>query len=344
MPAFTALEASPETYFRSIILFGRNVASYKFALAAALLGLAAEGRSVVSLEELAGPFTDLLLEHLRTVDRQGTSESSKFLTACRAHLQGGLSREDLLLATVRLGFNNVIDAFHIVNQSEVPVRFFVDERRSRGGLLLTQELLALPEVRRVQYASLPQEVEARWRLVEHAWSLELPAAVLNIQVDSTLGQLFLVDRQRRRIDLTGVRDSLNGYQKGHCFYCQQEIGLAALDSSIQAEVDHFFPHVLKTRGSRLPVDGIWNLVLACQSCNRGESGKFARVPAPELIEKLHRRNSYLIQSHHPLRETLINQTGSSEAERLMFLRSIELEAVQHLVHRWRPAYVHTPVA
>ncbi len=43
---------SLESYWRSIILFGRNVASYKFALAKSLLELAPAGKSEITLEAL----------------------------------------------------------------------------------------------------------------------------------------------------------------------------------------------------------------------------------------------------------------------------------------------------
>ncbi len=48
-----------------------------------------------------------------------------------------ISKEDLLSATVKLGFNNVIDAFHVVNQGEIPKRFFVDERVENKGIRIT---------------------------------------------------------------------------------------------------------------------------------------------------------------------------------------------------------------
>ena len=205
---FTDSEASTEAYFRSVILFGRNVASYKFTPGEALLQFASEGRNFVSMDDLARPFTASLLRHLREVDVQGTSSSSRFLDACRASLKGELSEDALLMTAVRFGVNNVIDAFHIVNQGEIPVRFFVDERRSRQGLHLTQDLLALPETRSLQFGSLSQEVEARWRLVEGAWSLNLPASALTVQVDEAGSNLYLYDRSLRRRSLTGVREAL----------------------------------------------------------------------------------------------------------------------------------------
>lgn len=70
---------------------------------------------------------------LQLADKQGTFGQSRFLDACRAYNRGE--------QTTRLGFNNVIDVFHIVNQGEVPVRSFTDERRrSARGIRLTDDL------------------------------------------------------------------------------------------------------------------------------------------------------------------------------------------------------------
>jgi hypothetical protein len=94
---------------------------------------------------------------------------------------------------------------------------------------------------------------------------------------------------------------LNGYQKGKCFYCFGDVSVVegAVD---QADVDHFFPHALKAHRVAEPVDGVWNLVLACQTCNRGAEGKFECIPARRYLERLHKRNEFLINSHHPLRK------------------------------------------
>jgi hypothetical protein len=69
-----------------------------------------------------------------------------------------------------------------------------------------------------------------------------------------------------------------------------------------------------------PIDGVANLVLACQECNRGTDGKFNRLPSITLLERLYKRNEYLINSHHPLRETLIAQTGNTTQKRQAFLQ------------------------
>jgi hypothetical protein len=84
---------------------------------------------------------------------------------------------------------------------------------------------------------------------------------------------------------------------------------------------------------------VWNVVPACQRCNRGEGGKFYAAPAAKLIEKLRRRNNWLVDSHHPLRETIMLQTGQTTEARASFLRSRQRIALDHLIHEWVPAEV-----
>lgn len=55
MTSFTETTPTLENFWRSIILFGRNVASYKFALGKSLLELADQDGDGVSLGELALP-------------------------------------------------------------------------------------------------------------------------------------------------------------------------------------------------------------------------------------------------------------------------------------------------
>jgi hypothetical protein len=321
-----------DNYWRAIILFGRNVASYKFALGKTLLEKAEQGTSELSLEDLATPFSRHVCEHLRLVDKQSTSPSSGFLEACRKFNLGEINNEKLIETAVRVGFNNVIDAFHIVNRGEVGIRFFADERDHGGGVRLTDEIFRLKET--LQGNSLEHEVEARWRLVETSWRLNLSRNLIAVQADSE-GQMLFVGSQRR-VAVTSSRNALNGYQKGRCFYCFDEVSVSPGHPQM-ADVDHFFPWLLRSDGLFGDVDGVWNLVLACRKCNRGEGGKFERVPSLPLLERLHRRNTYLIDSHHPLRETLILQTGASESDRRSFLQKRFDEALARLVHPWEPA-------
>jgi hypothetical protein len=163
--------------------------------------------------------------------------------------------------------------------------------------------------------------------------------VLTVSYDPDGEMLVIDDRRLERKAITGCRAALNGYQKGKCFYCFGDIGVEDHMLGI-ADVDHFFPHVLKGHGLGDLADGVWNLVLACPACNRGEDGKFARLPQLRHLERLHRRNEFLIDSHHPLRETLIAQTGPSDPLRRSFLQETYRRSKELLIHDWKPPYEH----
>jgi hypothetical protein len=251
-----------------------------------------------------------------------------------------MGQERLVDITVKLGFNNVLDAFHVVNEGEIGVRYYADDRKAQQkGIRLTDDLFRLAESG--QWANLPHEIEARWRLVETAWDLGLPRQVLTVGYDPEGELLVINDRRLKRKAITGCRGALNGYQKGKCFYCFGDIGVEDRTLGV-ADVDHFFPHALKPQGIGGLLDGVWNLVLACQNCNRGSEGKFARLPELRYLERLHRRNEFLIDSHHPLRKTLIQQTGGSEPARRAFLQQAYKASKELLVQNWRPKYEDAP--
>jgi len=327
-----------DNQWRAIILFGQNTASYKFALAKSLLELSQEGQSLITLDELAVPYAHHLTEHLRRGSKQSTSTSSRYLNECTRYIQGETDQSALQAATVKLGFQNVLDAFHVVNRKELPVRFFLDERKGPSkGIRLTDEIYQLQELFQVE--NLPDEVEARWSLVETAWELNINRRLIAVQYDEAGQLLFTEDTLRRRVNITSCRNSLNGYQQGKCFYCYSDISLLE-GSEHLADVDHFLPHTLTQVWQEANLNGIWNLVLACKSCNRGIGGKSAWVPKERFLERLDKRNEHLIGSHHPLRETLILQTGSTPEERRGFLKTRYQEALSVLIHQWEPAFEH----
>ena len=287
MSKFYEIEPSLENYWRSIILFGRNVATYKFALAKALYDIKDSGNTIITLDKLAIPYVKHITEHLRICDKQITSSSSKFLDGCRDFNSNKISHEKLINLTVQIGFNNVIDAFHNVHNTELPKRFFVDERETKGGIILTDSFFRLGE--QFQYESLSAETEARWRLVETAWELNMPKHL--IQIDYKEGSSeFFADNKLRRVSVASARPSLNGYQKGRCFYCFRNISIDQAHQDF-SDVDHFFPHDLRKCDATKPINGVANLVLACPDCNRGSNGKFARLPAIPLLDRLYERGT-----------------------------------------------------
>jgi len=329
-------ESTPneENYWRSIILFGKNSASYKFALARSLYELKPQ-KDLLLLEEIAPVYAKSICERLDENEKQGTASNSKFLEVCKAFNQGDIDRNKLVEQTVRLGFQNVIDAFHNVVGNDIPQRFFIDERKTHGGIRLTDEFFRLAET--PQFHDLAHETEARWRLVETAWKLGIARNMLKVEHDMQSEMLIVKNRFSRTV-ITSARDALNGYQKGKCFYCFCDISISNHpdENLAEVDVDHFFPHMLKYCANDKPVDGVANLVLCCKECNRGSGGKFERIPTRNLLERLFQRNEYLINSSHPLRETLMLQTGLTEKARIKTLQDVYNCASLTVTTKWEP--------
>jgi len=328
---FYQADPTLENYWRGVILFGRNVASYKFALAHALYDVDKSGSDLVTLEDLAVPFSRHLCEHLLHAPKQITSRRSQYLEACVQFNNGEISQDKLTETTVRLGFNNVIDAFHNVNQGEIEKRFFLDERKTHKGIRLTDNFYQLSE--RQQYQNLAFETNARWNLVEQAWAMGVSRNLVAVEFDEH-NQLLFSRINERRVDITSCRDSLNGYQKGRCFYCFKPISLIPGDAEL-ADVDHFIPWSAREEVNN--INGVWNLVLACKCCNRGVEGKSSHLPSRKLLQRLHARNEYFIQSKLPLHETIVNQTGTQPERRIDFLESHWNKVKNNrLFHTWEP--------
>ena len=135
------------------------------------------------MDELAPLFAHHICQHLQQNPKQGTAATSKFLTACQQFIQNNITEDQLIQQTIKLGFKDVINAFHIVNKREIDYRFFLDERKqSNKGIRLTDNFFKL--IQSDQFLSLEDEAEARWRLVETAWNAGISRNLLSIQFDN----------------------------------------------------------------------------------------------------------------------------------------------------------------
>ena len=330
---FQINDPSLESQWRAIILFGKNSATYKFAFAKSLLGLIEKEKTKISLDELAIPFANSVIEYLKKSDKQGSASSSKFLEGCRSYINETISKEELYGLTEKYGFVNVVDAFQNVNGGTIPNPFYEKNyNKGKKEIVVTDNLLKIKEL--FQYRNLEQEVDARWNLVETAWNLQINPNLLEVKYDENKSFFFIESNLMRRIDITSVRDSLNGYQKGKCFYSFQDISINKNDLNI-CEVDHFLPHKNKLDHSEngANINGVWNLVLAESSINLN---KKARIPEMKFLQRLFNRNEFYIESKHPLAETIINQTGPTKETRRRFLEAQYNLALTNSIQQWKP--------
>lgn len=333
MIKFQINDPSIESQWRSIILFGKNSATYKFAFAKSLLELVEKEKTKITLEELSIPFANSIVEHIKINDKQGNSGSSKFLEGCRNFIKGNITQNELYDLTIKFGFVNVVDAFQIVNGGTIPNQFYrKNYNQNKKEISITDNLMKIKDL--YQYRNFEQEVEARWKLVETAWNLKINPNLLEVSYDENNSLLFIENNLMRRIDISSVRDSLNGYQKGKCFYSFQNISINKNDSDI-CEVDHFLPHVNKIEHTKngVNLNGVWNLVLANSDVNLN---KRTRIPEKRFLERLFNRNEFYIESKHPLAETIINQTGMTKEKRLKFLETQYNLALSLSIHQWKP--------
>lgn len=336
MTEFQINDPSLESQWRALILFGKNSATYKFAFAKSLLELIDKETTSISLKELAKPFSRNITEHLKSSDKQGNSNSSTFLNVCRDYNNEIIDEAQLLKQTERLGFVNVVDAFQNVNGGQIP-NLFYEKDYSRGDkrIVITDDLLRLKES--FHFQNFENETEARWKLVETAWNLKINPNLLEVKYDQDASLFFLENDFMKRVDITSVRDSLNGYQKGKCFYSFMDISIIQGSADI-CHVDHFLPHVNKQVHAKngANINGVWNLVLAHSTMNSTKE-KGAKVPNKKYLERLFNRNEFYIISKHPLAETIINQTGRTKDLRKTFLEYQYNLALKNSIITWTPS-------
>ena len=334
MNEFLIDDQSLETQWRSLILFGKNSATYKFAFAKSLLELVDNETTVITLDDLSVPFSRSLIEHLKIHDKQGNATKSQFLEACRARIRNEISEEKLLEITKTKGFVNVVDAFQNLAGGLINKPFYEkDYSKHSKQIVITDELLSLKN--QIQYENLDSEVNARWNLVETAWNIGIAPNLLEVQHDEFRSELFIETDIMDRIAITSSREALNGYQKGKCFYCCRDISINSGSNNI-CHVDHFLPHIHKKQHLPANINGVWNLVLSCSTCN-GASEKGAKIPHIDFLSKLSKRNEFYITSKHPLSETIQNQTGNSTQDRKSFLNNhFQIAKDHNPTQYWKP--------
>lgn len=309
---FYRTEPTARTAWRQAILMGANTRTYKFPLGAALLDLVRSGRDAVPLIELASAYATYLINRSGNYPQASTTQAlsdQDFLSVLARERDEseafGRPTQKLVDAAVRSIPGMVMQKFHnLPGQGEVAHRFY-ELDKGAGPNRMVRLTADLHAVAVDNTDILDDELDARWKIVEASFDAGIGRNLLGgLQFDESSGQLVVA---AQRVPLSGLRASIDGFQYGRCFYCHEPLG--DLDGP-DIEVDHVFPFRWMTTGSwRGPdLNGVWNLVLAHESCNRK---KWFRSPTEDEIARLIARNDAIAESPIPLRRTLEVAMGAS---------------------------------
>jgi 5-methylcytosine-specific restriction endonuclease McrA len=285
---------TPTDYWRALILYGKNQSTYKIALGRLLLRYASTNNDRIDMDIVASDFFDEYFDRCKSGKPQLAWKGRFTDVEQQIHeINVGKKKKEDSLEFIRERplKNMVFKHFNVLYRNPIKEPFFSLSENSRY-LVLHPNLLSLAD-NNEQPKILHEELSSRWDLLEHAF--EITNNTESLDVDEYLKHIV---RQTRRSNLTKLIPTLNGYQQNRCFYCGEEL--------YNIEVDHVIPR------QALKHDEIWNLVLAHYKCN---SDKNDNLPPTHFLDNLIARNEFLIESAHPIKDTLIKQTGNTPAQR-----------------------------
>lgn len=115
---------APEDYWRAVVLYGANTATYKLALASVLIDEARQEHTEISMQGLARAFFALYRLRARNGLPQQSIPGRKTVMeqAVEAYERGEITEEQAVARIERRGFNDVVPGFHTVNGAPVPLR------------------------------------------------------------------------------------------------------------------------------------------------------------------------------------------------------------------------------
>ncbi|MBT7788618.1 MAG: hypothetical protein HN757_07040 [Calditrichaeota bacterium] len=300
-------QSSSINTFRTLILFGRNTATYKFAFCDALLKL--NPANEIRYDDLRDNFMKELVSHYKDNRNQFNSGPTNLTKAMDNFLLSSPDESEwqkLMKVAEKSIYNNVFDAFQNVGHGTLDKKYRLFEHHpQQHKLILTDHantLLDQPEIKTL----LINENQSRWTIVEEAWRAGLSPNLLEYNEEDNS---FISISREMRVNVRSAVDVLVPYQKDLCFYCNKKLNRFALKNEHSfPDVDHFLPWSLLVYSPSISINpnGVWNLVIACAECNRGTMGKFDAPPSKNYYKKLRERNVLFAEEHnHSLKNSIL---------------------------------------
>lgn len=282
-------------YWKGIVLYGLNNATYKIALGKTLLQLADEGRENVDWNHLSKIYLDNYIKRLSSAPLPQQSNPSRrtVMEDIVSNLSNAVIDYDKALQRVsNEAFGDVMPRFQKIgtNKEIVGERFY---HFDHGKKLFLHD--AVFQINETSGEELHYELDARWGLLEGAFSI----AHEDWELANDLRDIY-IKKGYERTSITHNIPFLQGYQGNACFYC----GEAIKDDDIH--VDHVLPR------QAIKHDEIWNLVLSHSICNMHKSDALVGV---HYMEKLIARNENIMGSNHPWKGKIARALGTTSSKR-----------------------------
>lgn len=291
---------SDRDFWKAIVLYGLNAATYKIAFAKTLLILAEQNRSSVTWSKLSEEYFKQFKKRLKNSEMPQLSNPKRLTVMERIlkRVDRGLITETQAIEEVgKDAFNDVIKRFHSIGRDKDFAKDKFYEFNHGNNLIIKDSVFLIAQN---MPNELFDEINARWSLLESAFLMKRDS----FSLENDIREIYL-DQRAKRTNITKNIPFLSGYQGNTCFYCCEPIN----DDNIH--VDHVLPFQV------LQHDEIWNLVLSHSLCNESKSDN---VVGPSYIEKLIARNENIMGSNHPWKNKIKEQLGDNPDA-----RKIELE-------------------
>lgn len=283
-------------YWKAIVLYGLNQATYKIALGKTLLELTSQNQSSIDWHTLSESFLDNYIERIGKNPTPQQSNPSRKTVLERIVTQlnlGVIDKEEAILRVSQEGLNDVVPRFQTIGNdtSLVSNRFYQFDHGKK--LYLNDSLFKISETHRIE---LLDELEARWSLLEGSFKITQG----DFKLTNDIREIYLLDGYKRT-NLTNNIPFLTGYQGNTCFYCGEPI------SNDDIHVDHVLPRQV------LQHDEIWNLVLSHSVCNLNKDDSLV---GKHYLEKLMFRNENIMGSNHPWKKKISDSIGDTKPKRI----------------------------
>jgi hypothetical protein len=282
-------------YWKGIVLYGLNQATYKIALGKTLIELTSLGKESIEWNELSKTYLDNYIARLKEnpFPQQNNPARKTKMERIIDSLELGSIDYSTAISQVEIeAFNDVIPRFQTIgfDKKIIGERFYHFDFGKK--LYLHDSTFKIVEDSRTE---LIEELDARWSLLEGAFSMVHG----DWKLSNSVREIYL-ENGYSRTNITGNIPFLQGYQGNICFYCGEPI------KNNDIHVDHLLPRQF------IQHDEIWNLVLSHSICNGNKNDSLV---GKHYFEKLIARNENIMGSNHPWKKKISDALGSSNTKR-----------------------------